>query len=179
MSFIGIRVPHETARLLHEIDVPGEKEDSAQLHITLLYLGKNVPIKDFAKAMVATYEVTEKTCPFWVKSTSVACFPVDYGNPYPIIAPVQSPQLFQLHKYLKRSFDKSGIEYNKQFKLYRPHITLSFNDVAIKKTKIEPIEWPIQELVLWGGEDGDNRVFTTFPLEIKKNGELECEEIVK
>jgi len=179
MSFIGIRVPHETARLLHEIDVPGEKEDSAQLHITLLYLGKNIPIKELAKAMVATFEVTDATCPFWVKTTSVSSFPVDEGYPHPIIAPIQSPKLFELHKFLKRALDKSGIEYNKKFKLYRPHVTLSFNDAAIKKTKIEPIEWPIQEVVLWGGEDGDNRVFTTFPLEIKKNGEIECQEKIK
>lgn len=178
MSFLGIRIPHETARLLHEIDVPGEKEDSAQLHITLLYLGKNISIKELAKAMVATYEITENTCPFWVKSSSVSCFPVEEGFPYPIIAPIISPKLVELHKRLKKSFDKTGVEYNKKFKLYKPHVTLSFNKDAIKKTKIEPIEWPIQELVLWGGEDGDNRVFTTFPLEIKKNGELECEKLL-
>src|SRR5277367_4439131 len=106
MSFLGIRIPHETARLLHEIDVPGEKEDSAQLHITLLYLGKNIPIKELAKAMIATFEVTDATCPFWVKTTSVASFPVDEGNPHPIIAPIQSPKLFELHKFLKRSLDK-------------------------------------------------------------------------
>jgi len=179
MSFLGIRIPHETARLLHEIDVPGEKEDSAQLHITLLYLGKNIPIKELAKAMIATFEVTNATCPFWVKSTNVSSFPVDAGYPHPIIAPIQSPKLFELHKFLKRSFDKAGIEYNKKFKLYRPHVTLSFNDAAIKKTRIEPVEWAIQEVVLWGGEDGDNRVFTTFPLEIKKNGEIECQEKIR
>src|SRR5277367_5816279 len=98
MSFIGIRVPHETARLLHDIDVPGEKEDSAQLHITLLYLGKNTPIKEIAKAMVATYEVTQAISPFWVKTTNVSCFPMEEGYPCPIIAPIQSPKLFELNK---------------------------------------------------------------------------------
>lgn len=176
MSFIGIRIPHETARLLHEIEVPGEKEDSAQLHITLLYLGKDIPIKELAKAMVATYEVTQVMPPFWVKSNNVMSFPVDEGCPHPIVAPIQSIKLFELHRFLKKSFDRAGVEYSKKFKLYRPHVTLSFNDIAIKKTKIEPVEWTIQEVVLWGGEDGDNRVFTTFPLELKKNCEIECQE---
>lgn len=175
MSFIGIRVPHETARLLHDIEVPGEKEDTAQLHITLLYLGQNVPIKEIAKAMIATYEVTQNISPFWVKSTSVSCFPVEEGDPCPIIAPIQSPKLLELHKFLKKSFDKMNVEYSKKFKIYHPHVTLSFNDTGIKKTKIEPIEWSVQEIVLWGGEDGDDRIFTTFPLEIKKNCEIECE----
>lgn len=175
MSFLGIRINHEVARLLHDIDVPGEKEDSAQLHITLLYLGKDIPIKEIAKAMVATYEITQRTCPFLLKTSSISCFPVEEGYPYPIIAQIQSPKLLELHKYLKRSFDKTKVEYNKKFKLFHPHVTLSFNKDGIKKTKIEPIEWSVQELVLWGGEDGDNRIFTTFPLEIKKNCEIECE----
>lgn len=175
MSFLGIKITHETARLLHEIDVPGMKTDTAQLHITLLYLGDNLPIKELAKAMIATYEVAQNTCPFWVKSGNIASFPVEAEKPHPIIAMVQSPKLFELHKFLKRSFDKAGVSYDKRYKLYRPHITLAFNEAGIKKTKIEPIEWAIQEVVLWGGEDGDNRVFTTFPLEIKKNCEIECE----
>lgn len=179
MSFLGINVPHPTARLLHEIDAPGSKTDSAQMHITLLYLGKNTPIDEIAKAMIATYEITQNFVPFWVKSSAVSSFPVEGGLPHPIIAPVQSPKLYELHKLLKKSFDRSGINYNKKFKLYRPHITLSFNDEAIKKTKIEPIEWSVQELVLWGGEDGDNRVFTTFPLDIKKNCELACQRKAK
>lgn len=176
MSFIGIRIPHETARLLHAIDIPGEKEDSAQLHITLLYLGKDAPIEEIAKAMIATYNITQKIGPFFVKSNSVSCFPVEPGAPVPIIAPIQSQPLLELHKLLKKAFNKAKVIYDDKFKLYKPHITLAFNDSGIKKTKIEPIELPVQEIVLYGGEDGDNRIFTTFPLVLKKNIELECEE---
>lgn len=174
MAFLGIRIPHETARLIHEIEVPGEKEDSAQLHITLLYLGDETPIKDLAKAMVATYEVAQNINPFWVKLACVSYFPVEESNPVPIIAPVVSPKLTELYTMLKKSFDKTKVDYSKKFKEYKPHVTLSFNEEPIKKTKIEPIEWSVQELVLWGGSDGDNRVFTTFPLEIKKNEEIQC-----
>ena len=172
MSFIGISTPHETARLIHEIAVPGEKEDSSYLHITLLYLGKNVPIEDLAKAMVATYNITKDTAPFWVQLNKVDYFDVPEGKPYPIIAPVISPKLHELRKNLVKSFKKSKIDFDTTFKTYKPHVTLSFNETNIKKTKIEPIEWSVQEIVLWGGSNGDNRVFFTFPLELPKNEEI-------
>lgn len=172
MAFLGIRVPHEAARLLHAIDIPGSKTDSGQLHITLLYIGKDTPIKDIAKAMVATFNVAENTCPFLVKTNHINYFDVPRGEEYPIIAPISSLKLHELNKNLKQAFDKMNIDYNKKYKEYNPHITLAFNDEPIKKTKIEQIEWSIQELVLWGGEDGDDRIFITFPLALKKNAEI-------
>jgi len=177
MAIIGISVPHETARLIHEIEVPGEKSDSAHLHITLLDLGEEASIESVSKAMVATYSVTQDTNPFWVKLGCVSCFPaIDEGAHNPIIAPVISPTLQKLHSSLKRSLNKNKVGYVKKFKEYKPHITLSYNEGEIKRTKIEPIEWVIQEIVLWCGSDGDNRMFVTFPLEIRKNEEIECIE---
>lgn len=173
MSIIAIRPPHECARLIHEIDVPGTKTDTAQLHITLLYLGEETPIEELARAMVAAYNITKDTSPFWVKLSCVNYFkPAEEGDVFPIMAPVLSPKLHELQASLKKSFTKSKIEYDKRFKEYRPHITLSYNTDSIKKTKIEPIEWAVQELVLLGGGDGDNRVFISFPLELRKNEEI-------
>ncbi|SRR5258706_14475330 len=170
MSFIGIRVNFETSRLIHEIDVPGIKTDRTALHITLLCLGDETPIEELAQAMIATYEVSKNTCPFWVKLSCVNYFDItEEGKQYPIIAPVLSPKLHELQGALKKSFNKAKIEYNKKFKEYKPHITLSYNDESIKKTKIEPIEWSVQELTLWGGAHGDDRIYINFPLELKAN----------
>ncbi len=174
MSFLGVSVPHPAARLFHDIDVPGQKEDTAQLHITLVYLDDNVPIKQLAKAMVAVYEVTSKTSPFLVKTSSVDCFPAtaDSENPeanfVPIICPITSVKLHELQSACKKSFDKHSVKYSKKFKDYKPHVTLSYHNDYITKTKIDCIEWAVQEIVLWGGDDGDGRVFTTFPLSLKK-----------
>lgn len=172
MSFLGIKINHDVGRLVHDIDVPGDKSDSAQLHITLLHLGKEIPIKQLAKAMVATFGITQKTEPFWAKITSVNYFEPLEDKPYPIIAPVISTELMKLQKSLKRAFNKARLNYSKNFKDYTPHITLSMHNEPINKTKIEPIEWTIQEIVLWGGDDGDDKVFLTFPLELPKNGEI-------
>lgn len=165
MAFIGISVPHEAARLVHEIDVPGDKEDSAHLHITLLYLGRDFSIKELSKAMMATYEVTRNTSPFRVKLGCIDHFDVPDKRNFPIIAPAQSIKIHELNAALKRTFNKKRIAYDKTFKEYKPHVTLSFNKDPVNKSKIEPIEWSVHELVLWGGSNGDNRVFVTFPLD--------------
>jgi 2'-5' RNA ligase len=172
MSFLGIRIQPDVARLVRDIDIPGIKSDSAQLHITLLHLGKEVPIKHIAKAMTATFGITSKTEPFWAKITSVNYFEPLENKPYPIIAPVISSELMKMQKSLKRAFNKARIDYSKNFKDYNPHITLSLHNEPINKTKIEPIEWTIQEIVLWGGDDGDEKCSVIFPLEIPKNGEI-------
>jgi 2'-5' RNA ligase len=177
MAFIGISVAHETSRLIQEIDLPGIREDSANLHITLLYLGKDTPIKDIAKAMVAAFAITQNTSPFWVKLGNITCFPLNKDNKCAIIAPAQSKELILLNRNLKKSFNKANVDFDNTYKIYRPHITLSYNNAEIKKTKIEPIEWTASELVLWGGSNGDNKVFVTFPLELKANADVECETI--
>ena len=169
MAFLGIHIPHETSRLISGIEVPGDKEDSASLHVTLLYLGENIPIKDISKALVATYEVTSQTSPFLLKANSLCCFPLNPDGKAAIIAPVASQKLSDLNEDLKKAYDKSNIEYSKKFKEYKPHVTLSYHDEEIKKQKIDPIEWAVQEIVLWGGDNGDEKVFITFPLTLKSN----------
>lgn len=177
MAIITIPIHHECARLLHDIDVPGIKTDTSQLHITLLALGDDIPIHILAKAMVVVHEVVQQSEPFQVRISNISSFPVIEGNAVPIIAPIQCQAITDLNKSLKRLFNKSKIQYDKRFPKFRPHITLSRCEEAIKRTRIEPIEWSVQELVLWGGTDGDDRVFITFPLTIRKNCEIECEKI--
>lgn len=178
MAIITIPIKHECARLLHDIDVPGIKTDTSQLHITLLDLGEEISIETLAKAMVVVHEIVEQSEPFQVRINNVSCFPaLVEGASVPIIAPIQCQAINDLNKGLKRLFNKAKIGYDKRFPKFHPHITLSRYEEAIKRTKIEPIEWNVQELVLWGGSEGDNRIFITFPLTIKKNCEIECEKI--
>jgi len=75
MSFLGLRLPHETARLLSEIEVPGKREDLGSYHITLLFLGDDVSIPVLSKALEATYAVSGRQKPFTVRTSTVTCFP--------------------------------------------------------------------------------------------------------
>ena len=112
--------PHEVGRLLSGIDVPGKKEGTSELHITILCFEDNWPISEIAKALEATYEIVSDMKPFLVSVDSVGCFPKREDSPCPIIAKVKSKELHELNSKLKKKFDKEGIEYSKIFKDYKP-----------------------------------------------------------
>lgn len=164
MAFLGIKISHEIGRLLSGIEVPGKKEGIADFHITLLCFEDNWAISEISRALEATYDVVSKVKPFLVKTEVISCFPKREDNPCPIIAKIESKELHQLNNKLKKKFDQEKIGYSKTFKDYKPHITLSYADQEIKDFKIDPQEFSVQELVLWGGDHGDDRVFITFPL---------------
>lgn len=163
MAFLGIRVPIETARLLKEIEVPGENAANSELHITILCFEDNWPISELAKSLEAAYDIVSKFKPFRVTMDKVTCFP-KHGDRCAIIAPVKSDELHELHDKLAKNFDKEDIDFSKRFKDYKPHVTLSFNDEEIDEQKIDKVEFVVQEVVLWGGDHGDDRIFITFPL---------------
>jgi len=164
MAFLGIRIPTETGRLLKNIDVPGDKESSSEYHITLLHFEDNWPISEIARALEATYDVVSKIKPFLVKVNKVGCFPKREDNPAPVIAKVTSDDLHDLREKLAKEFDKSEISFSKNFKNFNPHITLSYADKEVDEFDVDDLEFSIQELVLWGGDHGDDRIFITFPL---------------
>lgn len=165
MAFLGIRVPHETGRLIRKLEVPGIKEMPSEYHITLLVFENNWPIKNILKATEAAYQVVSETEPFTVKINKVSHFPPRDDDPTPIIAPVKSEGLHALHKQLAKSFDKIKIDFKKTFKEYKPHITLSYSEDKHDDFAISPaLQFVVNEVVLWGGDDGDTRLFTTFQL---------------
>jgi 2'-5' RNA ligase len=165
MAFLGIRVPHETGRLLSSIDVPGEKEGASEYHITILCFEDNWPITEIAKAMEATYNVVSTIKPFLVETNSVKCFPRYKDEPIAVTARIDSNELHKLNEKLKKEFDKQNIKYSKTFKDYNPHITLAYTEEKVDDFDIDAVEFSVQEVVLWGGDHGDDRIFITFPLQ--------------
>lgn len=176
MAFLGIRVPHEVGRLLTNLEVPGTKETPSEYHITLLVFGDDWPLSEMIKATETTYQVVQKIEPFIVKIDKVSHFPSRPDHPIPIITPIKSEYLHQLHKKISSAFNKNKIDFKKTFKEYKPHITLAYSDDEHDDFKIDnPIQFSVNEVVLWGGDEGDTRLFTTFQLKTpdrKKHGDL-------
>jgi 2'-5' RNA ligase len=179
MAVLGIHCPRDVARIFSQIDCMGEREPLWHQHITLLYLGDDVPIETLAKAVVAIYGVTSKTKPFSVATNRVTAFPPhpDHGT-VPIICPIVSPPLHEFQARLRSAFDKANVSYSKKFPEYKPHVTLSyvkdplvFADHAADKD-IPPIEWGVADIVLWGGDEGDQRFSANFPLSIGKTASV-------
>ncbi len=167
MAFIGIKVPLECGRLLSKIDVPGEKTSVSEMHITLLHFGDNWPISEISKALESTYEVVSNTQPFLVTMEKSTHFPKgpDSDSKFPIISRVKSKELHELRDALAKEFDDKKIEFSKLHKDYKPHVTLSYSDEEPDDIEFaHPVEFVVQEIVLWGGDHGDDRIFVTFPL---------------
>lgn len=166
MAFIGFKLPNETIRLLSEIEVPEERVDSRHMHVTLVYLGDEVPIKDIALAMGAAYKVASYFRPFTLRTSSVSCFKPKDG-PVPIICPIESKEIHQFQKQLREALDEAGVSYSKKFPDYKPHTTLAFAENEIETFKIPPIEWGAHEVVIWGGDEGDQRIEVRLPFSLK------------
>lgn len=175
MSFIGLKIPHECARLLGSIEVPGEKIPLDQMHVTVVYIGDNTPITTIAKAIAATYRVTSNRTPFTMKVNKIKSFPNNAGDGYPIIARVMCPELHEFHTCITEALDKSGIDYSKRYPEYKPHVTLAYSKEPIGTISLEnPIEWAAHEATLWGGDSGDDRVSATFPFVVGPTKESHC-----
>jgi 2'-5' RNA ligase len=164
MAFLGIRIPHETARLLAQIDVPGEKTATSEMHITLLHFQSEWPISELAKSLEATYEVVSKFHPFLAKIGKMTCFPKNPEDKFPVIGKVESDDLMELRKKLAENFDDENIDFSKTHKDFKPHVTLAYAEEKPDDEKFHPVEFVVSEIVLWGGDHGDDRIFVTFPL---------------
>jgi 2'-5' RNA ligase len=166
MAFVGIAVPASTSRLFGDIDVPGEKTPRDHHHITLVYIGDQIPIEVLAEAIKATYAVTSQTRPFTVRTTRVASFPVnpDDQQGHPVIAHIESDELHELRANLTDHFKDAGVSFNQKYPKYRPHVTLAYAPEAVEEFRIPTIEWGAHEVVLWGGDSGDQRLTVNFPL---------------
>jgi 2'-5' RNA ligase len=180
MSFVGIKIPHETARLLSQIAVPGSPVPLDQMHITVCYLGENISITQIAKAVAAIYKVTSKRTPFTLKTSKVKCFPTATDIGVPVIARVNSPELLEFQQCITAGFDKCGIHYDKRYPDFKPHITLSYAEDQIDCITFEhPIEWAAHEATLWAGDWGDDRLSATFPFILGPTKESYYRHVIK
>lgn len=172
MAFIGLAVPASTSRLFSDIEVPGDKTPRDHQHVTLLYIGDDVPIDVLTEAIKATFSVTAQTRPFTVRTTRVASFPVnsDDKEAHPVIAHVESDDLHELRDHLVEAFNAAEIEFNNKFPTYRPHVTLAYAPDAVEEFRIPTIEWGAHEIILWGGDEGDRKLTVTFPLALSPEG---------
>ncbi len=168
MAFIGLRVPADAARLLESHEVPGERLSASDMHITILYLGKNVPVVDLAKAMVAAYGVAQRTSPLSLIVDRVTNFPV--GNDgWPLICRLESPGLQQLNVDLKAEFTRLGLPFNNKWPTYAPHVTMAYlkdpqpEGFVFDQPLPGPLPFVVHELTIWGGDDGDGRIHINMP----------------
>jgi 2'-5' RNA ligase len=172
MALLSLQVPHEVSRALKGVQVPGTPESSESHHVTLLYLGKDIPIDDVSKALVVAYRVAEITKPIPLAIERVSSFP-EGDDGVPIIGLVDSPELHQLWEALGSAFDRDGVEYSKKFPIYKPHVTLAYNPSRLESDlQVGPFEWVAYEMTLWSGNSGDDAVTIKIPFSFPSKSAL-------
>lgn len=147
----------------------GEPESPGDFHITICYLGSEVPIERISKALPVIFDVTAQTKPFTVGTNRVTTFPAGPDGT-PVIRRVTSDALHELRDALWAALDDAGIEYNKKFPEFKPHVTLAYTqEEGFEIDQEFPlVEWGAHELVLWGGDSGDGRLVVTFPFSLEQ-----------
>jgi 2'-5' RNA ligase len=162
MAFLGLVTPHEAARLLSGLDVPGRKEPVSSSHVTLFYFGEGLDIDTLTQIIGVTYGVTKDTKPFTVRTSAVTSFPKG-DDGVPIICRVESDALHDLRDKIKTVYEVAGVHFSDKFPEYRPHVTIAYAEEDFAEQRIPTVEWGAHELVLWGGDDGDTLLVTHFP----------------
>lgn len=163
MAILGIVVPHEAARLLNGLDVPGQRESTDRMHITLFYFGEGLDIEVLTQIIGVTYGVTKDTKPFTVRTNRVASFPKG-DDGVPIICPIESDALHDLRDKIKTVYEVAGVDFSNKFPEYHPHATLAYaEEEGFAEQRIPTVEWGAHELVLWGGDNGDDVLIAHFP----------------
>lgn len=165
MAFIGLSVPHETARLLSKIEAPGARESTDSYHITLLFLGSDVPMDEVTRAIKVAYEVAATTKPFTVRTNLRTTFPGNEDG-IPVICRIQSDELLEFRAKLAAAFDQEGVSYSKRYE-YNPHMTLAYTDAPVPDLAFPMVEWGAHEMVLWAGDQSDERLTVTFPFSLE------------
>ena len=166
MAALMLQVPEETARVLHEIPVPGQKERHDS-HVTVMYLGKDVPVERIAEMLPVIYDVTSKTPPFSISTSHVTNFPAG-DDGVPVIARIDSPDLHKFRDALCEAFEAAELPYDKKFPVFKPHTTLAYapDPETTVDLPIPTVSWGVGELMLWGADRGTGRLVVKFPLSL-------------
>lgn len=168
MALLCLKLPAEPARLLSEIRVPGEKTPIDEMHVSLVYLGKELELEAVLLAIQVTYQVVASWSPFLLTTRWVSTFPQTDEGTVPVIARVESEDLHDLQEALKEAFDEEGVPFSNKWPDYKPHVTLSYApaEQAPGDKTIPPVQWSCTDIALWAGDEGETDIVCRFPLSI-------------
>lgn len=130
-AMLALSVPADAAQGL-AVDGGLDPDD---LHVTLVYLGKDIPAGTWERAVEVARQVAADQPPLTGQLGGIGAFP-DRGDGVPVYVPVDVPGLEVLRQRLADALDAAGIPYARNHG-YTPHVTLRYADAS------EPIPDPV------------------------------------
>lgn len=154
MAIIALEVPRGVGQYLQRLDVPGAKTPIEEMHVTIVQIDADLSPIDVANIAGVVADLTHTMRSFEVNLHTLSQFPRnDHG--VPVICPVVSEGLMLFQGRLVDTLDRAGIEFNKKFPVYKPHVTVSWAQESIAPASlVRPITWMTRDVVLWPTYNG-------------------------
>lgn len=162
MAMLAIPISDDISRLFRALKFEEIGKPDVADHITLFYFGDNFSLNNIIKATKAIYEITSEQNPFKISTNKIVQFSEGkYG--FPLVAEINSKDLEKFREEIKKKFDKAKVKYNTKFKDFKPHLTLGYTTEKIKDIKFDKIEFSVNEIALYGGDEYKENIFVSFP----------------
>ncbi len=140
---------HELAaqlRLRHGLR--GRLVDAARLHVTLHHLGDHAGLPDDLVAAAKRAGDRTNLAPFDARFDRVGSFTSQPRNrPFVLRGGEGLADLATLQGVIGTQLVAAGLARHVK-RAFTPHVTLLYDDLAIGDEAIEPVHWPVRELVL-------------------------------
>jgi 2'-5' RNA ligase len=179
MAMIAIPLSLDISRLFREVEIDSLGARDASDHITMFYLGDEIPIKKLVKIIPIVFDITSKTKPFSASCSKIISFP-EGKKGFPIIGEVKSSELLKFREQIKKEFKKNKIKFDEKFPEYKPHVTLGYSKTKPSSIKFSKTNWSITQVGLYGGDEADSKFFVNFPFtlgiekKVEKYAKLFC-----
>ncbi|MBV7534844.1 2'-5' RNA ligase family protein [Duganella sp. sic0402] len=152
-----------TAQLKARHGMQGRAIADAKLHCTLCNLGDFTGMPDalLARATQAAALVAASTHAFSVSFDTAQTFINRARNrPFVLTGGDGVTGVTALYRNLAGGLLKAGISGNPAS--YTPHLTLLYDDVTAAPEGVEPVEWPVRELLLLHSHIGQARPYNVL-----------------
>lgn len=154
MAIIAIEVPVGVAMYLNRLNLPGTKTPMEEMHVTIAQIDQDLTPVDVSVVSGIAKEATSLFETFTACLDHVTCFPKG-TNGVPVICPVMSSVLKNVHSCIVEALDARNISFSKKFPDYKPHVTLSWaNDHVDAMNLVQPIQWSVSHLAMWPTTSG-------------------------
>jgi RNA 2',3'-cyclic 3'-phosphodiesterase len=138
----GTRIAQIAQRLHHEHGLHGEPLEKQRFHVTLLYLGQDLPDDVVAAAAEAAAAVAVSQ--FDVAFDRAMSLPRGGKQPLALCGGDGIAKARTLQEALRAAMRRIGLPGI----AYQPHVTLLYNERRVEEQAVEAVTWTVREFVL-------------------------------
>jgi RNA 2',3'-cyclic 3'-phosphodiesterase len=143
----GVELEALAARQMMTRRLGGKPVEAARLHVTLFHLGDytDVPPGLIDHASRALSHLAAE--PFTIRFDRIGSFGHRQAGAFVLTAGDGNEALHALHKHLAAHLRAAGLAHHTR-DAFTPHMTLAYDKASVAFEPVEPVLWPVHEVVL-------------------------------